>query len=513
MQFRGRRFVFDSSGQRLGGGGMAEVYLGTRLDDPTQYVAIKVPLSGLGDSERQMFLREAEAAQRVSDPHVVGVVDWGDDPPFIAFEFVQGPTLAKELHTRQTERRRWDEAGLIGIYRQLVEAMAAINQQVIHRDLKPDNIFLDDQLLRVGDFGIAKYVGQVTRSKSFKGWGTLPYMAPETWRSESIDWRADQYSLGVVFYELATLQVPFVGSAEELEHQHLYVRPSRITDIVPGLSERLATLVARMLAKRRDERYESWQAVGCELATMAEKTQADSGQATDDDSLVRVAARQIEHVRGSELERQRQEEERTRQEKDRRELLRFWADEFFTEVRARVDNLNQHLGEVAIRVWEPQGGRHPTLALARECRVSFINANLLLALQVVPLEGPSDLFLWGTVELRTNRRGWFGNLYLNPSPPPYGEWIEVEMRMSPIAYPDARPEQEDRKGGQYKVLGGERLVLARNWQAIAFQREWQRVMSAVNYSERRLDLDQVLNECLTILVEDANEAPPRRSGR
>jgi serine/threonine protein kinase len=508
MEYKGQRLVFDSPGVRLGAGGMAEVYLATRRDDPSQYVAIKVPRSDLGDSERALFLREAEAAGRVVDPHVVAVVDWGDIPPFIAFEFVQGITLAKELRNRQTETRRWSEAELIGMYRQLVDAMTAINQQVIHRDLKPDNIFLDGDLLRVTDFGIAKYVGQVTRSRSFKGWGTLAYMAPETLRWESIEWLADQYSLGVVFYELATLRQPFTGSPDELEHQHLFVRPPRITAVSPSLSERLATVVARMLAKRREDRYSSWQAVADELDAVQKDLPAERAQPVVEDSIIRVAAQQIELVRSQELEQQRQEKERRRREQERRDLLNFWADDFFARVRAPVEQLNRSLGDV-IQLSEPPAG---TRAAIRECSVSFIKANLRLTLQVVPLEGPEDIPLWGTVQLHTNRRGWFGNIYLKSAPPPYGEWVEVDMRMGAFAR-RASPEEEDRTGGQYEVLGQDRIVLARNWQGIVFQREMRNVMSLVNYSEKPLGFDGVVKECLGILVEDANAEPQKYSQR
>lgn len=255
MEYRGRQFVFEES-VRLGGGGMAEVYLGVRVDGPIEHVAFKMPSPDLHPDFRALFLREAEAAQRVSHPNIVKVIDWGADPDFIAFEYIEGTTLDKVISARQGEQRLWTEAELLGMFRQLVAAMEAINEHVVHRDLKPANVFLkEDGLLKVSDFGISKFVGEGARSRTFKGWGTLPYMAPESWTENRVDWAVDQYSLGIVFYELATLQRPFVGSEDELRQQHLFQRPRRITDLVPGLSERLATLVARMLEKQVDRRF------------------------------------------------------------------------------------------------------------------------------------------------------------------------------------------------------------------------------------------------------------------
>ena len=222
MEYRGQQYVFDAT-TRIGGGGMADVYLGTRRDAPeASAVAIKVPSSRVPEPARDLFLREAEAAHRVSGPNVVQVVDWGDTPPFIAFEFVEGSTLAEDLRTRQGGRRFWSGSELVDLYRQLVAAMSAINEYVVHRDLKPENIFVQGNTLKISDFGISKYVGEATRSRTFKGWGTLPYMAPETLRGDRAEWYSDQYSLGIVFFEMATLQLPFVGTSDELEHAHLY---------------------------------------------------------------------------------------------------------------------------------------------------------------------------------------------------------------------------------------------------------------------------------------------------
>jgi serine/threonine protein kinase len=141
--YTGQHHRYESAG-RIGHGGMAEVYEGWAKDDPTVHVALKVPLPHLSREGADLFLREAQAAQRVSGPHVVPVVDWGQSPDFIAFEFIDGPTLDTELHTWQREQRVRGDRELVPLFRQLVAAMKAINTQVIHRDLKPANIFVVD---------------------------------------------------------------------------------------------------------------------------------------------------------------------------------------------------------------------------------------------------------------------------------------------------------------------------------------------------------------------------------
>lgn len=492
MQYRGKQFVFDV-GPRLGTGGMAEVYLGTRDDAPDTHVAIKVPRGDLDQVIRALFLREVEAALRVSGRHVVRVVDWGEEPPFVAFEFIEGGTLAEALQNRQREQRLYSEADLVDLYRQLVEGMSAINSEVIHRDLKPDNIFFDDGVLKVGDFGIAKYVGEVTRTRTFKGAGTPLYMSPETFRGASVDWQTDQYSLGVVFYEMATLQPPFVGDWDQLEHLHLFQRPPRVTTVVPGLSERLATMIARMVEKRPDQRFPSWEAILGELDVLKEGLPAPE-DAPSESALVQKAAQQMEAVRSEALERERAAEERRAKTQAREELLEYWAREFFGEVESRVERVNQSLGEETIR-FSRSGGPE------RRCYVSFISAQLEIMLATVSVEASEDVVLWGWIELHTSRTVLCGNLLLIAEPPPYGTWYDVTMRVS--AYADQGFQPRDDVGGRYTVFGQARLVVALNAEALLHQRRKRNIISGVGYDEETLNFGMLVDKAMQILVDDA----------
>ena len=500
MEYRGQQFIFES-GARLGGGGMAEVYHGTRRDDPVVHVAIKIPLPRLDPAIRDLFLREAEAAQRVSSPHIVKVVDWGDNPPFIAFEFIEGTTLAQEIYGRQGENRLWSERELAGLYRQLASGMLAINQEVIHRDIKPDNIFLQDAVLKVSDFGIAKYVGEVTRSKTLKGWGTAAYMAPETFRGESVDWHADQYSLGVVFYEVATLQRPFTGDWDHLESRHLYERPPRVTGVVDSLPERLATLIARMLEKRPDQRFQSWQDILTELEVL-EKGQASERKKRVEDPLVKKAAEQVETVRSRELEREKKQEEERDEVNRRKGLLDYWAGEFFSSVRSRVDELGASLGEESLQFSTRDALPNKDGVAGQRCGVGFLNSGLTITVEGMSIKEAAEVVLWGTFQVRTNARAAVGNLLLIKDSPPYGTWYEVGMKMLG-GVSGGGIEGED-EGCQYEVIGGDRLVLARNSKGLLYQRELRNAISMVNYREELLDFEALLLQLMEILIEDAS---------
>jgi serine/threonine protein kinase len=467
---------------------MGRVYVGWRQDDPSIRVAIKTPLSSLNPDHQRAFLEEARAALRVAGPQVVAVVDWGTEPAFIAFEFVEGGTLDLEIRRRVAERLPWSEHDLSRLFRQLVSAMIAINASLVHRDLKPPNIFHNQKgEIKVGDFGIAKYIDELTRTLTFKGWGSLPYMAPEALSGGAVDWRADQYSLGVVFFEMATFQHPFVGDEQELIRKHHYERPPRITQILPLLSERLATLVATMLEKRADDRYQSWGALDDALVSIQEGSGMGSSPVRED-PLASLAAARIEAVRAKELEQEQRETELNRRTQQRIDLAKYWSDIIFAPIKTRVSLLNRSLPEpLTIRTFGPS---EPVFSI----EVGFLAASFSIWIEALPGDGPEDILAWGRISTASGLP-WIGNLYLSPLPIPYGTWLEVKMTPHPL-YQQGVP--TDTMGGTYRVLGPN--ILAMNWMALEYQRSKKRVASQVQYFEKPIDFTSVVDECFANLI-------------
>jgi cytochrome c-type biogenesis protein CcmH/NrfG/predicted Ser/Thr protein kinase len=200
----------------LGQGGMGAVYL---ADDTTldRRVAIKVVSEKLGaDSEvRARFLREARAMASVEHPHIVRVYAYGEaeGKAYLVMEYVEGETLAARI--RRQGRLPVGES--LEILRQVVEALeAAWEKRIVHRDVKPSNILLDQRgRVRVGDFGLAKplrMAGDATLSQTGYILGTPHYISPEQARGQPVDFRSDIYSLGVVFYEMLVGERPFAGT-------------------------------------------------------------------------------------------------------------------------------------------------------------------------------------------------------------------------------------------------------------------------------------------------------------
>ncbi|GLX26084.1 protein kinase domain-containing protein [Streptomyces lavendulae] len=253
--------------QRLGAGGMGEVWRG---HDQALHraVAVKVLLDAATNEELiARFRREATIGARLQHPGITVVHDVGQHEGrlFIVMELLPGEDLGARL-ARSPGGLPVAEA--VGLAAQTAEALAAAHEQaVVHRDLKPQNLFLlPGGRLKICDFGIA-HSADATAGWTVTGrmFGTPPYMAPEQWRGEHVDARCDLYALGCVLYALLSGEPPF-GSAEPmyvLMRRHVEDAPVPLE--VPGVSAELGRLVLALLAKDPRDRPESAQGVAAAL--------------------------------------------------------------------------------------------------------------------------------------------------------------------------------------------------------------------------------------------------------
>ena len=244
--------------RKLGGGGMADVYL---CEDLTlgRKVALKVLQTRyMGDEQFvERFRREAKAAAGFSHPNLVAIFDWGalDGTYYIVMEYVEGETL-KEL-IRRRGRLSGNEAVTTALG--LLAALSyAHTHGVVHRDIKSQNILIDQAgTVKVTDFGIA-HAGDHGMTEAGSILGTAQYLAPEQARGERVDERSDLYSVGVVLFEMLTGQVPFKGdSAVTVALKHVNTMPPEPAELVPGLPYALNQIVMKALAKDPEQRYQN----------------------------------------------------------------------------------------------------------------------------------------------------------------------------------------------------------------------------------------------------------------
>ena len=252
---------------KLGTGGMGVVYKAkdTRLD---REVALKFLSDGMAQDQQALerFRREAKAASALNHPNICTVYDIGEESgkAFIVMEYLDG-TVLKDLiggHPMELDR-------LLEISCEIADALAAAHvKNIIHRDVKPANIFMsEDGHAKVLDFGLAKIAVPDTEESESRtltvtqpgiAMGTLPYMSPEQLHGRAVDHRTDIYSLGAVLYEMATGQGPFLGSTTaELISSILRDTPKPVSGLRAELPMGLERIIERCLAKQPAERYAS----------------------------------------------------------------------------------------------------------------------------------------------------------------------------------------------------------------------------------------------------------------
>jgi formylglycine-generating enzyme required for sulfatase activity/tRNA A-37 threonylcarbamoyl transferase component Bud32 len=248
----------------LGEGTHGEVYL---ADDPVMDRRVALKMRRLADDDprqRGRFLREARAAAQLRHPNLVAVYESGevDGRLYIASEYVEGQALSEVLERARKTKKPTLAAPATAWVRQLADALAyAHSQQIVHRDVKPDNILIDQQgqpLLM--DFGLAKVLGdQSTLTTEGSLLGSPAYMSPEQARGDNqlVGPASDQYSLGVVFYELLTGRPPFEGPAHEVIPRILKETPAPPREKNGRIPKDLEVICLKCLEKEAAHRYKS----------------------------------------------------------------------------------------------------------------------------------------------------------------------------------------------------------------------------------------------------------------
>ena len=269
---------------KLGQGGMGAVYKArqTALD---RFVAIKVlPPQFCGDEEfLARFKREAAAAARLTHPNIVQVHSAGvqDETHFFVMEFVDGESVQHRLQRKG--RIDPEEALAICIHVALGLDYAWRRSQLIHRDIKPDNIFLSkDAEVKLGDLGLAKSAGGPSSGLTMTGayMGTPYFVSPEQAQGlKEIDFRADIYSLGCTLYYMVSGHMPYESegsNALQVILKHVNEPPPDILQVWPACPVPLAELIATMIQKKPEDRYQSYADLIADMRSVVAELKAEA---------------------------------------------------------------------------------------------------------------------------------------------------------------------------------------------------------------------------------------------
>ena len=258
--------------KRLGSGGFADVYLAEHIYLKT-LAAVKLLQADLTGGDVQSFQEEAITIARLAHPHIVRVLDFGIERgiPYLAMEYAPNGTL-RHRHPKGTQV----PLSLVVAYvKQLASALQyAHTQRLVHRDVKPENVLLDqNNELLLSDFGAALITRTSLILKTQAIIGTVSYMAPEQLRGKS-SLASDQYGLGVVVYEWLCGHCPFQGSPVELYNLQLNEPPPSLCVTVPDISLQVEQVVLKALAKHPEQRFVNVQAFADALEQASMYSQA-----------------------------------------------------------------------------------------------------------------------------------------------------------------------------------------------------------------------------------------------
>ncbi|MBI3893392.1 MAG: serine/threonine protein kinase, partial [Candidatus Wallbacteria bacterium] len=283
----------------LGEGGFGTVWHAVQID-LNRPVALKVLSDkALCDADAvARFRHEALVASKISHPGVVPVLDYGGEGThgYIALPLIDGCTLRGRIRQGPMPTQ---QAMLVAIT--LADALAEIHRQgIIHRDLKPENVLMENrERPLLTDFGISKSAGSAVQTREGIIFGTPGYVSPEQLEHEKACMASDQFSLGVIVYEVLTGRRPYTGDTPAEEAMaRVKVPPHPIRSLLPRLAPEVAEVIMKMLSRLPEQRYKDMRTVHRTLQVAALKATASEKEAAPADGLRKRTTNSMAVVRG-----------------------------------------------------------------------------------------------------------------------------------------------------------------------------------------------------------------------
>jgi serine/threonine protein kinase len=470
---QGRAFTLI---REIGRGGFGVVFLVE--DEEKQSYAMKVLAPVTDPVVKLSFDQEIQSTLELSHENLLAVIDYGScnvgtqQGLFAVTEYCPDGDYRQILASYAKNPPAI--AGVIGDFHQMLSGLAVLHSKVIHRDLKPENVLVAKGKLKIGDFGLAKFVDEATRTLTFKGVGTPRYMAPEVWLMQRATPATDLYAVGVILFEGVTGQPPFAAQdVNALREMHLYSPAPRAKSMNREVSDMVDGIIKKLLAKDPRERYQT----AAEVLNALQPTPPSSEPA-----VTELAARMRHHhdtAEAKRLEQQRMIES----ERDAAARNKYKEEEVISLIDEIVAEINAHLPETKIRTSAVDNGKEYRFG-NRVLRIQFFSRGELYSDPEVPgrMETLKKRYVvhGGYVEIQENgedHEGW--NLVLvKPPESIYGEWRIVETRISPLTGRVAR----------YEPIATEARLFADNLAC-----HWTPAMHVYSLKDKVLEKGDILN--------------------
>jgi serine/threonine protein kinase len=470
--------------REIGRGGFGVVYLAE--DKAKQPYALKV-ISPVNDpTVRLSFEQEIQSTVGLTHQNLLAIVDYGtcdvggQQGLFAVSEYCPDGDYRRKLSAgggpRSTE-------SVVSDFRQILDGLHVLHSRIIHRDLKPENVLLSGTVLKIGDYGLAKFVDEATRTFSFKGGGTPRYMAPEVWLAQRGIPATDLYAVGVMLFEAVTGQPPFMAmDLNEFREKHLYAQAPRAKSINNQVPDSVDGVIRKLLAKEPQQRDQTANEVLDALQVVP---------APANPEIAEIAARMRQHHDAAEAQRLEQER-RIQAGRDSIARNKLKEQEVLDRVEEAVDEINRHLAETKIEKRDKYSGREFWF---RGCvlHLHFFQPEQLYPNSV--RQALKDVLRarhvvhGGYIQIKDqgeHREGW--NLVLvRPPESMYGEWRIVETRVSILTG----------RGTKYEPIATEATLFAEN---LAFH--WMHAMHTYNLTDKALEHDDIV-KILKVFIPNA----------
>jgi serine/threonine protein kinase len=416
--------------EKLGAGGFGDVYKAFDSFN-TKEVAIKIFQNSLNLTDSavlDIWRREAEQATNIHDTNVIESFEFrkgefpdGSEKYYLVMELADGGNLSRIINTHKSEAKFFSESDLKSMFLEILSGIKAIHKIALHRDLKPENILIVDKSLKISDFGLAKYVDESTRTRTFKGAGTPKYMAPESWTRGQMSKATDIYSLGIVFFQIATLELPFSSADDyEMENLHRFGSIPSVKAKNGGLSNRLDGIIKKMMQKSPSDRYPDAEAVIDDLQHSEPATPTEVGP------LVETAKAILD-------QEQKEKSELLKKNTDaqkKRATIQYKINELIEKTQTIIDNINSQLPEEKLLLSKGSDTSYTLIWAKRDLlRIDF---NPELFDSGIKIDG-LNVIASGAIEYRLGRQDEGMNLILTQNEgDEYGTWKVLEVNASAL---------------------------------------------------------------------------------
>lgn len=317
-------------------GGFGEVYLANDTRNKINIVVKFVPINQPTDLD--LLSRESSLAISLRHPRIVESYYFNQIAlpegtfAYISMEHVPRGSLHNELSKNPGPH---SIAKSIAFLIDVLEGLVYAHDKIVHRDLKPKNLLIDgSENLKICDFGMSKLVAESTRTQTFKGGGSLPYMSPEAFEFTENTPLMDLYSVGIIGFQLVTGQLPFSGSSYiDFRKEHLFTPMPNIQSLRPEVPVKLAEIIKRLSEKRAEDRYQS---AGEALTALNSIAPGSPSKFSD---LASLAAQKRQNLDAERL--QKAQEEETQLSRDKKILVKIR--DLANQLNGIVDEINAQL--------------------------------------------------------------------------------------------------------------------------------------------------------------------------